>query len=173
MSGRSSIERLPGAVRDAVDAAVEDGATIDEITASIRAHGVDCSRAAVGRYAKRVRDRSRRQHELDRSVEVWIRNLGGRPEGDTRRIALEALRRLTLLVADEFDQSGEPVTTEELARLALTIHRIESVGRLWAVREHARARTDDAGAGQAGRRRGLSEETAAAIRREAEGRVAS
>ena len=39
--GRSSVERLPSAVRDAVAAAIEDGATIDEVTAGIRALGGD------------------------------------------------------------------------------------------------------------------------------------
>ena len=50
--GRSSIKRLPPKLREAVDQAIADGATIDEITARIRAEGETCSRSAVGRYAK-------------------------------------------------------------------------------------------------------------------------
>ena len=50
--GRSSIDRLPDTLREAVDAAIADGATIDEITARIREGGEDCSRSAVGRYSK-------------------------------------------------------------------------------------------------------------------------
>ena len=50
--GRSSVAKLPPDVREAVDKAIADGATIDEITARIRAEGETCSRSAVGRYAK-------------------------------------------------------------------------------------------------------------------------
>ena len=36
MGGRSSDEPLPGAIQDAVTAAIEDGATMDEIVARVR-----------------------------------------------------------------------------------------------------------------------------------------
>ena len=54
-SAAPQIARLPPALREAVDAAIADGATIDEITARIRAEGGTCSRSAVGRYTKNVR----------------------------------------------------------------------------------------------------------------------
>ena len=53
--GRSTVERLPASVREAVDAAIADGASIHGITALIRENGGKCSRSAVGRYAKRSR----------------------------------------------------------------------------------------------------------------------
>ena len=61
--GRSSIARLPPTLREAVDKAIADGATIDEITARIRAEGGACSRSAVGRYTKNVRDLIRLERE--------------------------------------------------------------------------------------------------------------
>ena len=79
--GRSSIKRLPPELREAVDAAIADGATIDEITALIRGEGGACSRSAVGRYTKNVRDLIRQQQETDRGIEMWVRALGDRPEG--------------------------------------------------------------------------------------------
>ena len=72
MSGRSSVERLPLAVRNAVDAATADGNTIDEIAAVIRVRGGDCSRSAVGRYFKRERDLIRQQREAVRNAESWV-----------------------------------------------------------------------------------------------------
>ena len=54
--GRSSIARLPPELREAVDTAIADGATIDEIADLIRGEGGACSRSAVGRYTKNVRD---------------------------------------------------------------------------------------------------------------------
>ena len=73
--GRSSIKRLPTELREAVDQAIADGATIDEITARIRAEGGTCSRSAVGRYAKTMRDLIREQQETDRarSRRGWTR----------------------------------------------------------------------------------------------------
>ena len=43
MSGGSSDEPLPGAIQDAVAAAIEDGATMDEIVACVRAGDGDRS----------------------------------------------------------------------------------------------------------------------------------
>ena len=68
--GRSSIARLPPTLREAVDAAIADGATIDEITALIRGEGGACSRSAVGRYVKNMRDLIRQQQEADRANEA-------------------------------------------------------------------------------------------------------
>ncbi len=68
--GRSSIARLPPELREAVDAAIADGATIDEITDLIRGEGGACSRSAVGRYAKDMRDLIRQQQETDRGIEM-------------------------------------------------------------------------------------------------------
>ena len=65
--GRSTVARLPAEeLREAVDQAIADGATIDEITARIRAEGEECSRSAVGRYTKDMRDLMHRQQEADR-----------------------------------------------------------------------------------------------------------
>ena len=75
---RSSIKRLPSKLREAVDAAIADGATIDEITERIRAEGEDCSRSAVGRYAKDMRDLIRQQQETDRTIKAWVDALGER-----------------------------------------------------------------------------------------------
>ena len=94
--GRSSIARLPPELREAVDAAIADGATIDEITALIQGEGGACSRSAVGRYTKNVRDLIRQQQETDRGIEMWVRALGERPEGRAGLILIETLRTLAL-----------------------------------------------------------------------------
>ena len=83
--GRSSIARLPPELREAVDAAIADGATIDEIAALIRGEGGTCSRSAVGRYTKNVRDLIRQQQEADRANEMWVRALGERTARGRRR----------------------------------------------------------------------------------------
>ena len=174
--GRSSIARLPPTLREAVDAAIADGATIDEITARIRAEGGTCSRSAVGRYVKNMRDLIRQQQEADRANEAWVRALGARAQGRAGLILIETLRTLTLSALADLSRREEPVSTAELARLALVLRRIEGTDKLRLERERAAAKAARAapGAGQAAGqalvRKGLSPEAVAAIREVVEGR---
>ncbi len=168
MGRRSSVERLPPALRDAVDAAIEGGATIEEIVACIHERGGNCSRSAVGRYAKRMRELIREQREVDRCADLWIRVLGERAQGRTGLIAIEAVRTLALKSVGDLRERETPVATEEVARLALALRRIESADKLRAERERALGQAAARG-GRAARQRGLSAETVAAIRRAIEG----
>ena len=174
--GRSSIARLPPTLREAVDAAIADGATIDEITALIRAEGGTCSRSSVGRYVKNMRDLIRQQQEADRANEAWVRALGARAQGRAGLILIETLRTLVLSSLADLSRREEPVSTEELARLALVLRRIEGTDKLRLQREQAAAKAARAapGAGQAAGqalvRKGLSPEAVAAIREVVEGR---
>ena len=171
--GRSSIARLPPELREAVDAAIADGATIDEITALIRGEGGACSRSAVGRYTKNVRDLIRQQQETDRGIEMWVRALGDRPEGRAGLILVETLRTMTLSTLAELSKREEPATPEELSRLSLVLKRIEGTDKLRIERERAAAKEaakTAPGAGQAPVRKGLSPEAVAAIREVVEGR---
>ena len=170
--GRSSIARLPPTLREAVDAAIADGATIDEITARIRADGGACSRSAVGRYVKNMRGLIRQQQEADRAIETWVRAFGERAQGRAGLILIETLRTLVLSSLADLSRREEPVSTEELARLALVLRRIEGTDKLRLERERAAAKAARAapGAGQAPVRKGLSPEAVAAIREVVEGR---
>ena len=109
--GRSSIKRLPAELREAVDQAIADGATIDEITARIRAEGETCSRSAVGRYAKTMRDLIREQQETDRTIQAWVQALGERPEGQSGLILIETLRTMALATMAHLSAREEPVST--------------------------------------------------------------
>ena len=174
--GRSSVARLPPELREAVDAAIADGATIDDITALIRGEGGACSRSAVGRYTKNVRDLIRQQQETDRGIEMWVRELGERTEGRAGLILIETLRSLTLAALADLSGREEPVSTAELARLALVLRRIEGTDKLRLERERVAAKEVRAApgagqaTGQAPGRKGLSPEAVAAIREAVEGR---
>ena len=169
MAGRSSIERLPRPIQALVHEAIAEGATIDEIVRLIRAHGGTCSRSAVVRYAKRARERLRRWSEDKGLTDFWLKSQGERPEGGTGRLALETLRSLTLRAAIALDSEEEPPTADQIAPLALVMHRIEGAGKSDAARESAVARMDG------GRNKtpkgggGLSPEAVAIIRAEVEG----
>ena len=166
--GRSSIDRLPSKLREAVDQAIADGATIDDITALIRAEGGSCSRSAVGRYSRNLRALIREQQEFDRAMKIWVRELGERAEGRAGLILIETLRTMVLSTMAELSQRGEPAPMRELARLALTLKHIEGTDKLRLERERTTAKAARVGGTKP--QSGLSPETAAAIRAEVEGR---
>ena len=165
--GRSSIDRLPPELREAVDRAIADGATIDDITARIRAEGETCSRSAVGRYAKNMRDMIRQQQETDRTIKAWVDALGERPEGQAGLVLIETLRTMVLATMADLSGRDEPVSMQELARISLILKRIEGTEKLRADRERAAKKA--AQSGQAKPRGGLSPEAVAIIRAEVEG----
>ena len=112
---------MPRWLREDVHKAMVDGATIDEIHAGIQAGGHPCSRSAVGRYVKRLRDQMRQDQEADQAIQAWARELGQHPETRAAESAIEIMR--ALVGSALFDLSGEggPATTRELARLALVV----------------------------------------------------
>ena len=117
-----------------VDAAIADGATIDEITALIRGEGGACSRSAVGRYTKNVRDLIRRQQETARDRDVGARARranrgpsGAHPDRDPADDDALHPRRA--------QQAETPPTPEELSRLSLVLRRIEGTDKLRIERE--------------------------------------
>ena len=151
MGERASDEPLPAAIEDAVAAAIEGGATMDEIVARVRAGDGDrspliprarrCARArpAEGRWAEPMQGLICLQRETDRFAEEWERTREPGAEGLSALIAIETLRTLALRTMAELGAREEPVPTEDLGRLALALHRIESADRLRIEREQAAA----------------------------------
>ena len=79
------------------------------------------------------------QRETVRFAEEWERTRDPRAEGLSALIAIETLRTLALRTMAELGAREEPVPTEDLGRLALALHRIESADRLRVEREQAMA----------------------------------
>ena len=163
MGERSPAEPLPAAIQDAVAAAIEGGASMDEIVACVRAGDGDrspliprarrCARArpAEGCWAERMEGLIGLQRETVRFAEEWERTRDPRAEGRGALIAIETLRTLALRTMAELGQREEPVATEDLGRLALALNRIERADRLRIEREQAAADPADAHAGAAAR----------------------
>ena len=166
MGGRSSDEPLPRAMQDAVAAAVEDGATMDEIVSRVRA------RPAEGCWAERMDGLICLQRETVRFAEEWERTREPGAEGRSALIAIETLRTLVLSTMADLSQRTEPVATEDLARLALALHRIESADRLRIEREQAAADAPAAHAGLAARAASMTHaERVETVRRALEGHL--
>ena len=153
MGEGASDEPLPAAIQDAVAAAIEDGATMDEIVA--RMDGLICL-----------------QRETVRFAEEWERTRDPRAEGRSALIAIETLRTLALRTMAELGQREEPVAAEELGRLALALNRIERADRLRVEREQAMADAAAAHAGPAARAASMTHaERVETVRRALEGHV--
>ena len=159
--GQSSVDKLPPELREAVNAAVADGATIDEITALIKGAGGDCSRSAVGRYAQKHRAMLREQRESDRVMTLWMKEFGDRGQGQAGLVLIETMRTMVLGTMAAFAERAEPVPMQELARLSLVLKRIEDTDRLPLAREAAAEKAADAAKPEP--RKGLSPETVAMI----------
>ena len=159
--GRSSVDKLPAKLREAVNAAVADGATIDEITAFIRNEGGGCSRSAVGRHAQKCRAVLRQQRESERTLTLWMKEFGERDHGRAGLVLIETMRTMVLATMADYAERGEPVPMQELARLSLVLKRIEDTDRLRLARERAAKKAAEAAKPKP--RKGLSPETVAAI----------
>ena len=184
MGGGSSDEPLPASIQDAVDAAIKDGASLDEIVARVRAGDGEssdsitrarrCARArpAEGRWAEPMQGLICLQRVTDRFAEEWARAREPGAEGLSALSAIETLRTLALRTMAELGAREEPVPTEDLGRLALALHRIESADKLRIEREQAAADAPAAHAGPAARAASMTHaERVETVRRALEGHL--
>ena len=141
---RSTVAKLPKEMREAVDKAIAEGATIDEITARIRAEGENCSRSAVGRYAKDTRELIQKRQEADRVVKAWMQEFGDHPQGELALLFIEGLRAMAIDTMRHLAKREEPASSEDIARLSLALTRIESTNELRLQREQAAEKAVDA-----------------------------
>ena len=157
---------------------------MDEIVARVRSGGGDrspsiprarrCARArpAEGRWAERMDGLICLQRETDRFAEEWERTRDPGAEGLSALIAIETLRTLALRTMAELGAREEPVPTEDLGRLALALHRIESADRLRIEREQAAADAAAAHDGAAARAASMTHaERVETVRRAMEGHL--
>lgn len=168
MGRKSSIAKLPEAVRSAVDAAIREGrATIEEIVAMIREMGGSASASAVGRYKANAEEQMGRYREAQEVAKVWVERLGSEPEGDVARLLPEMLRTVAFGTIGSMD--GESAGPNEVMLLARAIKDLASADKLTAERIlRVRREVADKAAVEAvkeAKRAGLSDEAAEAIKR--------
>ena len=140
MARRSTVELLPPPILAVVHEAIVEGATIDEVTRRMRAEGGRCSRSAVFRYVRPRREMLRRWREESALADFRRTSLGGQPEDESGRQALETLRSLAMRAATALDGEEKPPAVDQIATLALALQRIESAGRSGADRRSGAAR---------------------------------
>ena len=137
--GRSSDEQPPAAGRGAGAAEIEDGAAVDAIAACIGAGGGESSGSADDRFTARIEGLVEAQREVATRAAEWAK--GREPDAGKRTglFVIESVRTQALLKIADLTEREEPVSTEELARLALTLYRIEDADRRRVAREQAAA----------------------------------
>jgi hypothetical protein len=175
MSRRSSLSRLPTAIRAAVDDALRDGATIDEIVTLLQGLGRTASRSAVGRYAqdaRRLMERTERSREMAR---IMVGRIADDPESDMLRGISGILQSVLWEFMDPVDEGQRPMLTpKDFHDLSKAIHHLLSADKVNAekslkLKDEARKQAE-AAAVQAlettARKAGLTKDTIASIKAE-------
>lgn len=177
MPRKSTVQRLPKEVREAIGRLFEAGRTLDEIVAHLDGLGIDGvpSRSALGRHVKKLKEVGEKMRRSREVADALARRVGDRGEGQQLRLNVELLHTLVLDLMMGSDD-GEPLaidpksaaflskTLKDLAQAAKTdadhVLKIEQEAARKAQTEAA-ARVENSAA-----LRGLSAETVAAIKAE-------
>jgi AcrR family transcriptional regulator len=173
VSGRSTVSRLPAAVRALIGRLRQDGHTIDEITAKLHELDVQVSRSSLARHTRSL-DAIGEQIRRSRWIgEALVARLGDAPESRQARVNLELMQSLIMqLLAGE---DGEPVqlTPQDAMLLCRAIadlaraHKADVERELAIRREFAHqaaAKIEEAGRDPALRAEGMTPELAARFR---------
>lgn len=145
MPRKSSIKTLPPEILNAVNGALNDGRTIDDVVALIRSMGKARSRSAVGRYKKQidaVADKMRQAREM---ATVLVGEIGpNAPEGKTGRLLVEILQNITFnFLLREAEEDDAAADARDLHFLARAIKDMASAQKIDVERE-AKIRRDQA-----------------------------
>lgn len=137
MAPRSSIELDPR-VKEAADAAIRDGRTIDEIVEALQALGADVSRSAVGRYTYKTRATMAKLQEAREVAKVWADKFGSEPDGDVGQLVGQVLHAVAFSQASQM-ADAEPGTENapgprEVMFLAGALKDIASANKIAAER---------------------------------------
>lgn len=170
MARNSKIEGLDGEVRDAVDALIRKGATLDDIVAHLREVGVDdISRSSVHRYRKtyeQVASEMRRYREM---AAGFASELGAVEDSEAHQVIVQMLHTMLMRSGMEAIEGDSPMDPKDLMFLGRTVKDLmSSVGDREKLKREIekQIRTEAAeNAATAAKAQGLSAAGVAAIRR--------
>ena len=136
--GPSSIDRLPSAVRDALNDWIRDPAIsqveatrrTNELLAAAGAEEERISKSAVNRYAVRMREVGKDLQQSREVAEVMIGKLGSAPGGQIGHLVVEIVRTIAFdvtlaLKRQVIDDESLPSVLAALRSLSLTAQRLE------------------------------------------------
>lgn len=177
----STIDKLPQAARDALNAWLRDPAltqneATDRVNALLAEIGVDyrISKSAVNRYSQRMEKIGAKLRQSREVANMWVSNLGSQPQGQLGKLINEMIRTMCFETGAALAESGDPVPPKVLKELALAVQRLESAANMNEERERkiraaerqrvieeAASRVDDVG-----KHGGMTRESIDTIKRE-------
>ena len=101
----------------------------------------ESSGGAGDRFTARIHGLVDLQREIGDQAAEWAERREPRAGEYTARLVVESMRSLLLLKAAELTERDEPPSIDEVAHLALALHRIEGANRHRLARDQARAET--------------------------------
>ena len=135
MARKSSIKRLPKAVREAVDKAIRDGGmTIAQIVELIESHGEQASHSAVGRYKLNADKQMQRYSDMKEISKTWVGHIQEDPDSDVGRLLSEMLKTVAFQTLGQFEESEESANAQELMFIGKAIQSIASADKTAAER---------------------------------------
>ena len=125
MPRKSTVRRLPPALREQIGALLDQGRTLDEITAQLNQLGAEVSRSALGRYKQhldKVGEKLRRSREV---AEALIAKLGNAPESKALRLNVELMHSVLLDLALNANASEDGEGTEGAEGKGVTLEPMQ------------------------------------------------
>ncbi|MGX9522484.1 DUF3486 family protein [Vibrio mediterranei] len=180
---KSKVDLLPSSIRDQLNALLREGSmTQKDIRLAINQlidesglpEDAKLSRSGFNQYAKRMESMGLRIKQAREVAEVWTTKLGDAPLSDIGKLLQEFVRTMafetSMHMMDEAAKEGaDPIPPKALGQLALVVQRIEQAAMSShkvekAIREEAKKEIAEQ-TEKIVKRAGISEETAADIRR--------
>ena len=110
-------------------------------TDSIPGAAGESAGGAGDRFTARIHGLVDLQREVGDQAAEWVERRELHAEEHTARLVVESMRSLLLLTTAELTERDEPPSIDEVAYLALALHRIEGANRHRLARDQATAET--------------------------------
>lgn len=132
MARTGKIRRLPPELRDILHRKLDEGCTLDEITAHLRSLGADVSRSGLGRYKQNFDKVSTRLRESREMADAMIQKIG--PEATEGRQGRLLVQMLTTLTGDfmfrRLNEADGELDVDEMKSLARALKDTTQAARL-------------------------------------------
>lgn len=131
MARTGKIRRLPPELRDILHRKLDEGCTLDEITAHLKTLGADISRSGLGRYKQNFDKVASRLRDSREMAEAMIQKIGPEAsEGRQGRLLVQMLNTLTSDYMFRRLQEGNDIDADEMKSLARALKDTTHAARL-------------------------------------------
>ncbi len=139
MGRQSTIDKLPGELRELFNRLVRDGHTIVQITEKLNELDADVTQSAIGRSVKVAREQMKVYKDAQEVAGVWVQDLHENPKGDVGMLLAEMLKSLAYQSLSQMAESNQaahaageipkPTKPMDLMLLAKTVKDLEATSK--------------------------------------------